>query len=253
VENTNKPASTDTPIKQPRDNWRIRLIRVVKRKKEERAAKKQKETTADRAARVTANATVWIACVSIVVGLGTFWLLEKQTEATQAAVIVAVGPWMNPTEQVNIWTVGVKLRNFGHGPAHCTKTALYVERQTVPDGVLIGVRCPWNIDLGEVPSPTDPTEVSQSVVRNPESKVYIPDADLALIYDTKETIKLSGKITFDNGFSQREEPVCFKYFGVTIRNRDGSIQSGPRGYPLACDEFESQYRAVMDMKEAAFK
>jgi hypothetical protein len=168
-------------------------------------------------------------------------LMGKQLEAIQAAVIIEDGAWMNQTGQANIWNLGIKLRNLGHGPAHNTKAALYVERQTVPDGVLIGVRYPWNIDFGEFPAPT---ELSPSF-RNPEYLIKIPDADLALIHDTKETIKVSGKIVFENGFSQRDEPVCFKYFSVTIGN------SAPNGYPLPCDEFESQYRAVIEMKRLA--
>ena len=81
MENTEKPASADAPITPRRDSWWIRLTRYAKHKMDERAAKKQKETPADRAARVTANATLWMAIftfVSIAVSFGTFWILKSQ-------------------------------------------------------------------------------------------------------------------------------------------------------------------------------
>ena len=49
MENTEKPESTEAPVKQSLDGWWIRLVRYVKRKMDERTAKKQKETPADRA------------------------------------------------------------------------------------------------------------------------------------------------------------------------------------------------------------
>lgn len=81
MENTEKPASADSPITQARDAWWIRFIRYVKRKIEERAAKKQKETPADKAARIAANATVWIAIftvVSVGVSVFTYLILKGQ-------------------------------------------------------------------------------------------------------------------------------------------------------------------------------
>jgi hypothetical protein len=81
VENTGIPASTDTPEAQRRDTWRIRLIRFAKRKLDERAAKKVEEPPTDKAAKVTANATVWIAIftfVSVGVSVGTFLILKGQ-------------------------------------------------------------------------------------------------------------------------------------------------------------------------------
>jgi len=81
MKNTNEPAGTGAPVVQPRNTWRIRLIRYVKRKIDERAAKKQKEPPTDRAARVSANATVWIAFftfASVAVSVGTFLILRSQ-------------------------------------------------------------------------------------------------------------------------------------------------------------------------------
>jgi hypothetical protein len=81
VENTDKSASADAPIAQPRDMWWVRFVGYIKRKIDERTAKKQKEPPVDRAARVTANATLWIAIftfVSVAVSVGTFLILKSQ-------------------------------------------------------------------------------------------------------------------------------------------------------------------------------
>src|SRR6266849_1157460 len=81
MENADKPANTEAAITQPRDNWWIQLIRYAKSKMDERAAKKQKEPPTDRAARVAARATVWIAIftlVSVAVSVFTFVILRRQ-------------------------------------------------------------------------------------------------------------------------------------------------------------------------------
>jgi hypothetical protein len=78
MENPEKPTNTDTPVTQP---WWVRFIRYAKRKMDERTAKKRYETPTDKAARVTSNATVWIAAftfVSLVVSSSTFVILRSQ-------------------------------------------------------------------------------------------------------------------------------------------------------------------------------
>lgn len=151
MENTEKPASTNAPITQSRDNWWIRLIRYPKRKVDERAAKKQKETPSDRAARITADATKWIAVftfVSVAVSFFTFVILKSQlkemhdggvdthtsAEAAKKAADVAAGqlelserPWVDATiTPAGPFTfksgaaqgiLKVEMRNSGHSPA----------------------------------------------------------------------------------------------------------------------------------------
>jgi hypothetical protein len=59
----------------------MRFIGYIKRKVQERRAKKQQETPTEKAARRTAVATVWIAFftfVSIAVSGGTLWVLKRQ-------------------------------------------------------------------------------------------------------------------------------------------------------------------------------
>lgn len=81
MKNAEKPASSSAPMTKPRDGWWTRFIRYAKRRMDERAAKKKNEPAVDRAARVTAKATAWIALftfVSIAVSGGTLWILSGQ-------------------------------------------------------------------------------------------------------------------------------------------------------------------------------
>lgn len=59
----------DPKVEQPRNSWWARLVGYVKRKRHERKTKKKQETPVDRAARRTANATVWIAAFTVVMAL----------------------------------------------------------------------------------------------------------------------------------------------------------------------------------------
>lgn len=66
------------------------LIGYVKRKMHERAAKKKEETAADKAARITTTATVWMAiftCVLALITGGTLIILKNQlTEMREGGV-----------------------------------------------------------------------------------------------------------------------------------------------------------------------
>jgi hypothetical protein len=172
--NTEKPAGTDAPITQPRDNWRVRLIGYAKRKMDERAAKKQNEPPVDRAARVSAKATVWIALftlVSVVVSVGTFLILKSQlkemhdggvdthTLAQQAidqTTIMRQRPWVSLTGSPEFKGISLDakgnpqeidvvltLRNAGNAPAIGVVTNMHlagVPESPPPDWAILVVR-----------------------------------------------------------------------------------------------------------------
>jgi hypothetical protein len=105
MKNAEKPASSAAPIARPRNWWWIRLIGYMKRKMDERAAKKQNETPVDRAARVTAKATAWIAVftlVSIVVSSVTLLILKGQLDHSDAQFSVSHRPWVNMAVPIKI-------------------------------------------------------------------------------------------------------------------------------------------------------
>jgi hypothetical protein len=73
---------TNTPVEAPNEprGW-TRLVSNVERKMHERHSKKQEESPTDRAARVTAKATVWLAIFTVVLAgtsIGTVVILKNQ-------------------------------------------------------------------------------------------------------------------------------------------------------------------------------
>ena len=78
---TDERRDTDAPVKQFIEKWWAWLTGYVKRKMQERAAKKKQETPSDRAARITATATVWMAIFTfalVLVTVGTLVNLKIQ-------------------------------------------------------------------------------------------------------------------------------------------------------------------------------
>ena len=66
MENTDSGDNEEKPGQRPGDNWRVRLVGYVKRKRYERRTKKEQESPQDRATRRAGNATVWIAFFTFV-------------------------------------------------------------------------------------------------------------------------------------------------------------------------------------------
>jgi hypothetical protein len=81
LNDTDNGAPAERQIEQfCRERW-TRLVRYVKRKMSQRKAKKQDEAPVDKAARITASATRWIAIftlVSVSVNVGMFFVLRRQ-------------------------------------------------------------------------------------------------------------------------------------------------------------------------------
>jgi hypothetical protein len=82
------------PIGQCRDHWWLRFIGYVKRNIDKRAAKKQQEKPADKAARVTATATKWMAFFTFVLclsSIATIYVLKNQLAEMRATE----RPWLS--------------------------------------------------------------------------------------------------------------------------------------------------------------
>ena len=71
MQTTNKRRTDAQPAHYPKRNWWHRLIHEIKRRFEQRHAKKDKEPPADKAARITARATRIIALFTIVLAVAT--------------------------------------------------------------------------------------------------------------------------------------------------------------------------------------
>jgi hypothetical protein len=120
---------TDQVAESNESRW-SRFISYPKRKFYERKAKKEKESPTDRAARITATATVWIAAFTVVlsvVGLGTLYEiyiggsdthdLAQSTLAASRAWIVVQGTGFGFTKDKNFPTGRVVLADSGNSPA----------------------------------------------------------------------------------------------------------------------------------------
>ena len=81
MENTSDSAQPAEKIKRPRRTWRARLVGYIKRKLHKRRTQKKAESPTDRAARRTANATIWMAIFTVIlagVSGGTLFILKGQ-------------------------------------------------------------------------------------------------------------------------------------------------------------------------------
>jgi hypothetical protein len=80
LENENKDQPAAKPVPPPPSLW-VRFVGKIESKLQERKAKKAAETPVDRAARITATATVWMAAftaVLVAVGILTLYVLKTQ-------------------------------------------------------------------------------------------------------------------------------------------------------------------------------
>jgi hypothetical protein len=90
VKNTDTRQYANPEANQPGNDRRFGFIVHIKRKLHEHKTKKENEDPVDRAARLTAKATVWIACFTVVmalVGVGTLYeIIEGGTDTHDLAV-----------------------------------------------------------------------------------------------------------------------------------------------------------------------
>jgi len=68
------------------------------------------------------------------------------------------------------------------------------------------------------------------------------------IEDTKETIRVEGNITYNNGFDNQIRPVCSSILAVQFRNKIGALSGNSEGM-FSCSEFPSRVRLALQEKE----
>jgi hypothetical protein len=75
--NAERGQKANEPTAQPRQGWWVRLIHRIKHLLQERKSRREKESSADKAVRVTATATVWMAFFTFVLAfVGIVTLIE---------------------------------------------------------------------------------------------------------------------------------------------------------------------------------
>jgi len=248
VENTEQPAHTETPVTQPRETWWLRFSRYTKRKLDERAAKRQKDTPADKAARVTASATVWIAFftfVSVGVSVGTYLilksqlnemheggvdthtlaqqalaqgtLLRQQVVGTFAAAIPKTNPWpesITDAELLHYTGIGLSYVNVGKVKAVNFIAEATLTRQSLPTYKPLGLpehRQTSKLQMRPNDQTGPPGTLSDAASVRFDAKALTED-DVTSLHELRETIEIAGYFQYDNGFGGIiREPFCFLY------------------------------------------
>lgn len=139
LKDTNKGPDKKPPAEKTKRHWWTRLIAYIKAKRDERKARKQQETPADRSARITAIATMWIAFFTLVlaaIAAYQFIILRGQLNVMHKDLRA----WISVEQKVNqaSATVDAPLatvliyKNTGKTPASPIAGNFYIE--IVPNG-----------------------------------------------------------------------------------------------------------------------
>ena len=227
-------APPNPQVEPPSNPWWTRLIRYVKRKMDERAAEKQKETPMDRAARVTANATAWIAVftlVSVGVSVFTFLILRRQlTEMHDASVQTGIAARAakdsadlgralaegNDAAYVMPNGLDLSTRNLLHvnvantGGISATNISVEIEitRQKYPGTQALAKTQTFAF-----------TEKMLEPKKTTSVRVYpiagFTERDRQKLWQKEETVMLNMKIGYDNGFGTHVEHTwCNEFMSI---------------------------------------
>jgi hypothetical protein len=133
-ENTHASHQINNPRQRPRCEWWRRLVGYIKGKTNERRTKRQQETSADKAARKTATATVWIAFFSFALAgaaIYQFFILNSQLDVLRkdqrAWINVMVSKSKLAVGDERLHVTSVTITNTGKTPAMNVVGHLLVE------------------------------------------------------------------------------------------------------------------------------
>jgi hypothetical protein len=159
-------------------------------------------------------------------------LLEKQLEATTAAIITHQFMINFPPKQTLLFVV---MNNRGKVAGTTIHAHLHLNRVSLPTGSVIGAALPdWEFSIPEIEAnPEAPPErgIFLNVDREELSSTGIP----------KKAIKLTGEVTYFNGFRDYSESVCYYALGdIRFLDKNGKVASTQGSRVMACDEFPSQ-------------
>ncbi len=204
---------------------------AFQRRNRERAAKKQEETPADKAARITAVPTKWLAaftCALAIANVGTYFILKNQLIDARKATRLDQRAWVG-VDKVNSF-------NFKVGPnfsipfdmVNTGKTpALHVATRTSMK----------SLEKGDEFSPTysDPRPIKPSIgVIQPQMHLGlstlptdIPTAQYGDIENGKGILYAYGDITYDDIFGDSHETT------FCVMNWTGLTG------PIQCDGYNS--------------
>ncbi len=225
-------AQNHAPAAEPRWRWWGGLVSYTQRRRYERKARQEQEPAVDRAARLTAKATVCIAVFTVVlaiVGAGTFYEIFEGGKDTHDLAVAAgrqaeLALQTAETDQAAFFRIDgiepsrgdywrVRVANIGKTPAPKFALIYSVIHETFPAGTIIKQYGPFTIERAEV-LPTDQTKGTDVVFdfQTPNYTQQSPELSRA-----EEALKFRGVLTYDNGFKHHQisQPFCWQTFPWT--------------------------------------
>jgi hypothetical protein len=267
MENTDKSDNTSPPIQQSRDWWWVRFVRYAKRKINERAAKRQKETPTDRTARVTANATVWIAVftfVSVAVSVGTFLILRSQLRELHDGGVdthTLAQQAVNQTTLLRQQVVGTQAAALRFSTGFSAE-GFEIGVVNIHDVAAIGTHITIRMTLASLPKGLP---LSRPVINEVTVPFIVKDKPFGRQWPVpwpqqefrgndwpgKRAVRVDGEYSYEDGFGNKvSESFCTVYlprFRIVMK---GESASGEGSVP--CEGLEYTIRDVQArMKEAA--
>lgn len=161
-------------------------------------------------------------------------LLQKQAQAALEAVItkqfMVAGREDKPYLRIVLTNRGRVAASSVQADFQLTLVSLADKGNIAGTGVLLP---DWKFSIPEIP---------QSIDSVSERGIYLGAVhnELASSPKIRRAIKLTGALTYFNGFQDRSDPVCYYIINaLQFKNRGGGIQ-GHAANAILCDELSNQ-------------
>jgi hypothetical protein len=162
-------------------------------------------------------------------------LMRQQLSGTIGALITAefgITP-QDPPSQLE-----VSLTNAGHIASHNLHGSFKISEISVPSQKTIKTFLPWEFNV-----PVMPSEKTSSP--NPQYPLALSTEEAVASGRTEIAFKVDGRLTYDNGFTQITDAICYCFVGsYGVKDAGGHIDHyGP--FRSTCDEFPVYIQTVL--------
>ncbi|HEY4365437.1 MAG TPA: hypothetical protein VGN17_31035 [Bryobacteraceae bacterium] len=167
----------------------------------------------------------------------TLELMRKQMRATQAAYIVL------DSTMGKDGSLTINVKNSGHGFAGNVRLIYEADRTSLSDGKIIEASGRKEVFYPTIGIAGEGLKVSEGLKTARYFFSGPPDVMWDNLQNTKETVKLQGTLTYDDGFESITEPICSSWLGYVL---DGGLIQFYRFEP--CESFDGALRALRRAK-----
>jgi hypothetical protein len=269
LENANESQPAAKPVPPPKSSW-VRLVGKIEGKLQQRKTKKAAETPVDRAVRVTATATVWMAAftaVLVAVGILTLCVLRnqlkemheggadthdlavaaknqanlqhEQLEGTMGAIVTLEEPRLTPDPVTGKEVLVMLLKNDGHVIAPEAHATFHIDTVSFPHASAV------------LKSQSVTVTTAQFKPAATDGKNYpledFDQRDRQFATQTR-TIVVEGSLEFEDGFGGLfERPFCYSYIGIyNFKNEQTAGSTSGGGGFLPCDRFREMVAYLLE-------